>query len=368
MNDNEYMQMALTLAGKGCGRVSPNPMVGAVVVNDDRVVGKGYHQYVGGPHAEVNAIDDAGDAARNATLYVTLEPCNHFGRTPPCTQKILEAGIKRVVVAMQDPNPDVAGGGNTFLVSRGVDLVCGVEEAAARRLNESFIKFVRTGKPFVILKIASTLDGRIATRTGDARWVTGASARAHVHQLRHAMDAIMVGVGTVEADDPELTTRLENGRGVDPIRVVLDTSLRMPEKARMLHQTSTAPTWVVCGPDAPPAAKERLRAEGAMIVQTPLKGQRIDLDVLMQQLAERGVTSLLIEGGGQVAGAALRAGVVDKVVFFYAPKIYGGDDGVPICGGPGPDLMRESLAVSQIELDRMGDDIMVSGYLRPNAA
>ena len=365
MNDNEYMQMALTLAEKGCGRVSPNPLVGAVVVNADRVVGQGYHQYVGGPHAEVNAIDDAGDAARNATLYVTLEPCNHFGRTPPCTQKILDAGIKRVVVAMQDPNPDVAGGGNTFLVSRGVDLVCGVEEAAARRLNESFIKFVRTHKPFVILKIASTLDGRIATRTGDARWVTGKIARACVHQLRHAMDAIMVGVGTVEADDPQLTARLEIGRGVDPVRIVLDTSLRISEKARMLHQASEAPTWVVCGPDAPLAAKERLQAVGARIIQTPLKGGRIDLDALMQQLGERSVTSLLIEGGAQVAGAALRAGVVDKVVFFYAPKIYGGDDGVPICSGCGPDMMRESLAVNHIELVRMGHDIMVSGYLRP---
>ncbi len=368
MNDNEYMQMALSLAEKGCGRVSPNPMVGAVVVSEGRVVGQGYHQAVGGPHAEVNAIDDAGDAARDATLYVTLEPCNHFGRTPPCTRKILEAGIRRVVVAMQDPNPDVAGGGNGFLASRGVDLVCGVEQAAARRLNESFIKFIRTRKPFVILKIASTLDGRIATRSGDARWVTGENARAYVHRLRHAVDAIMVGVGTVKADDPQLTARLENGEGVDPVRIVLDTGLRMPEKARMLHQVSKAPTWVVCGPDAPQAAKERLMAKGATIVQMPLKGDRIDLDALMQQLGERGVTSLLIEGGAQVAGAALRAGVVDKVVFFYAPKIYGGDDGVPICSGQGADLMRESLAVSRIELDRMGDDVMVSGYLNPDVA
>jgi diaminohydroxyphosphoribosylaminopyrimidine deaminase/5-amino-6-(5-phosphoribosylamino)uracil reductase len=365
MNDNQYMQMALTLAQKGSGRVSPNPMVGAVVVSAGRVVGRGYHPYVGGPHAEVNAIDEAGDAARNATLYVTLEPCNHFGRTPPCTHKILEAGIKRVVVAMQDPNPEVAGGGNGFLVSRGVELVCGVEEAAARRLNESFIKFVRTRKPFVILKIASTLDGRIATRTGDARWVTGDTARAYVHQLRHGMDAIMVGAGTVEADDPQLTTRLANGRGVDPVRVVLDTRLRMSEKARMLHQASEAATWVVCGPDAPPTAKERLEAVGATIVQTPLKGERIDLNRLMHHLAERGVTSLLIEGGAHVAGAALREGVVDKVVFFYAPKIYGGSDGIPICGGRGPDLMRDSLAVRHIELERMGDDIMVSGYLHP---
>jgi diaminohydroxyphosphoribosylaminopyrimidine deaminase/5-amino-6-(5-phosphoribosylamino)uracil reductase len=363
MNDNDYMQIALALAEKGRGRVSPNPMVGAVVVNAGRIVGKGYHQYVGGPHAEVNAIDDAGDAARDATLYVTLEPCNHFGRTPPCTQKILDAGIRRIVVAMQDPNPEVAGGGNAYLVSRGLDLLCGVEEAAANRLNESFIKFVRTRKPFVILKIASTLDGRIAARTGDARWVTGEDARAYVHKLRHAMDAIMVGIGTVDADDPQLTTRLEDGIGVDPVRIVLDTSLRMPDTARMLHQASKAPTWVVCGPDAPQAAKERLQSQGVRIIQTPLKEGRIELKALMRQLGEQGVTSLLIEGGARVAGAALRADVVDKVVFFYAPKIYGGDDGVPICSGRGPDLMRESLAVQHIEMDRMGDDIMVSGYL-----
>jgi diaminohydroxyphosphoribosylaminopyrimidine deaminase/5-amino-6-(5-phosphoribosylamino)uracil reductase len=242
--------------------------------------------------------------------------------------------------------------------------VCGLKEAAARRLNESFIKFVRTGKPFVILKIASTLDGRIATRTGDARWVTGSVARAYVHQLRHGVDAIMVGVGTVEADDPELTTRLEKGGGVDPVRVVLDTRLRMSENARMLHQASRAPTWVVCGPDAPPAAKEQLEAAGATMIQTALKQGRIDLETLMRHLAGRGVTSLLIEGGAQVAGAALREGIVDKVLFFYAPKICGGDDGIPICAGPGPDLMRQSLAVRDIELDRMGDDIMVSGYLK----
>ena len=195
MNDTDYMRMALDLAVKGAGYVSPNPMVGAVVVKAGRVVGRGYHQAVGGPHAEVNAIDDAGDQARGATIYVTLEPCNHFGRTPPCTRKILEAGIKRVVVAMADPNPDVTGGGNAFLKSRDVEVVCGICESEAGRLNESFIKYVRTRLPFVVLKMAATLDGRIATRTGDARWVTGPEARARVHALRHAVDAVMVGVG-----------------------------------------------------------------------------------------------------------------------------------------------------------------------------
>lgn len=363
MNDHDYMKMALALAEKGRGRVSPNPLVGAVVVRDGRVVGQGYHQVVGGPHAEVNAIDDAGEAARNATLFVTLEPCNHFGRTPPCTRKILDAGLQRIVVAIQDPNPDVAGGGNAFLASRGLDVVCGIEAAAARRQNEYFIKYVRTQRPFVVLKMASTLDGRIATSSGDARWVTGPTARAHVHRLRHATDAILVGIGTVEADDPQLTTRLDDGKGVDPVRIILDTGLRMPETARMLNQSSDAPTWVVCGPQAPQADKQRLQARGAQVMQTALKHGRIDLPALMERLGRQGVTSLLIEGGARVAGEALRSGIVDKVVFFYAPKIYGGDDGIPICRGNGPDLMSAVTVVEDIEMCRMGDDIMVSGYL-----
>ncbi len=363
MSDIEYMKLALALAEKGSGHVSPNPMVGAVVVNGDRIVGRGYHQHVGGPHAEVNAIDDAGAMARDATLYVTLEPCNHFGRTPPCTQKILDAGIRRVVVGMPDPNPDVAGGGNEFLTSKGIEVLCGVKEAAARRLNEPFVKFVRTRKPFVVLKIASTLDGRIAAHSGDARWVTGAAARARVHQLRHAMDAILVGIGTVDADDPQLTTRLDSGDGVDPIRIVLDSRLRMNHTARMLQQSSNAPTWVICGPDARQDDKQRLQDAGARIVEAPLLGGHLDMAALMELLGQQEVTSLLIEGGSHVAGAALRADVIDKVIFFYAPKIYGGDNGIPICRGHGPDLMNESIAVRQIEMDRLGDDIMISGYL-----
>jgi diaminohydroxyphosphoribosylaminopyrimidine deaminase / 5-amino-6-(5-phosphoribosylamino)uracil reductase len=211
MNDDDYMAMALELAALGAGHVSPNPMVGAVVVKDGQVVGKGYHQAVGGPHAEVHALDAAGAKASGATLYVTLEPCNHYGRTPPCTHKILNAGIKRVVVAMADPNPDVTGGGNHYLQARGIELTCGVQEKAAKRLNESFVKFIRVKRPFVTLKMAATLDGRIATRTGDARWVTGEAARHRVHLMRHAVDAILVGVGTIAADNPQLTTRLGDG-------------------------------------------------------------------------------------------------------------------------------------------------------------
>lgn len=362
-NDSDYMRMALELAARGAGYVSPNPMVGAVVVKDHRVVGKGFHQAVGGPHAEVHAIDDAGDQARGATLYVTLEPCNHHGRTPPCTRRILDAGIQRVVVAMADPNPDVTGGGNAYLNSRGVNVVCGVCEAEAGRLNESFIKYVRTKLPFVVLKMAATLDGRIATRTGDARWVTGPAARARVHALRHAMDAIMVGVGTVKADDPELTTRLEKGHGVDPTRIILDTGLRMPETARMLRQASAAETWVICGPGVDENSRKRLSDQGALILESSLANGRIDLKALMGVLGTRGIASLLIEGGARVAASALKAGIVDKVLFFYAPKILGGDDGVPMCRGPGPEKMRECLDLHQVEVCRVGEDVLVAGYL-----
>jgi diaminohydroxyphosphoribosylaminopyrimidine deaminase/5-amino-6-(5-phosphoribosylamino)uracil reductase len=366
-DDQDYMRMALALAVQGAGYVAPNPMVGAVVVREGRVVGRGYHKAVGGPHAEVHAIDDAGDRARGATLYVTLEPCNHHGRTPPCTRKILEAGIRRVVVAVADPNPEVAGGGNAYLTQHGVQVACGVCRDEAARLNESFFKYARTKVPFVVLKMAATLDGRIATRTGDARWVTGPEARGRVHALRHALDAVMVGVGTVLADDPELTTRLADGPGVDATRIILDTRLRMPDTARMLQQASAAATWVVCGPGAAPDIRKRLVDQGALILEADIVDGRIDLAALMRVLGARGLTSVLIEGGAQLAAAALKAGIVDKALFFYAPKILGGDDGVPMCSGPGPEKMRQSLPLHRMEVERVGADVLVSGYLHAGA-
>jgi diaminohydroxyphosphoribosylaminopyrimidine deaminase / 5-amino-6-(5-phosphoribosylamino)uracil reductase len=368
MNDDDYMVMALELAALGAGHVSPNPMVGAVVVKDGQVVGKGYHLAVGGPHAEVHALDAAADKAAGATLYVTLEPCNHYGRTPACTHKILSTGIKRVVVAMADPNPDVTGGGNHYLQTRGIEITCGVQEKAAKRLNESFVKFIRSKRPFVTLKMAATLDGRIATRTGDARWVTGEAARQRVHRMRHAVDAILVGVGTIAADNPQLTTRLGNGRvdaGVDPIRFVLDTRLRISESALVLTQPSAVPTYVVCGPEALQSDRLRLSTGGARLLEAPVKGGHIDLDALMTQLGQMGVTSLLIEGGAQVAGSALVADIVDKVVLFYAPKILRGDDGIPMFRGAGPNLMKDAVAIHDITVDRIGEDIMIQGYRHP---
>jgi diaminohydroxyphosphoribosylaminopyrimidine deaminase / 5-amino-6-(5-phosphoribosylamino)uracil reductase len=363
MNHEFFMQLALELAEKGRGYTAPNPMVGAVVVKDGQVVGQGYHQAPGGPHAEVNAIAAAGGAARGADLYVNLEPCNHTGRTPPCTAAILAAGIRRVVMAMADPNPDVAGGGRGFLEARGVEVLGGVCEAQALRLNEVFVKFVRTRRPFVALKCAATLDGRIATRTGDARWVTGEPARLFGHRLRHWLDGILVGVKTVRADDPSLTARLDGGGGRDPVRLILDTHLSTPPGAKMLRQKSESDTIIFCQPSADPARRRALTAAGARVLAAPEKGGRIDLAALMKPLAEMGVTSLLIEGGAEVIAAALAADIVDKIYFFYAPKILGGDDGVPICRGPGPALMRQCKPVRDLSVRQLGEDILISGYL-----
>ncbi len=365
MDDRDFMLQALALARQGEGYTSPNPMVGAVLVKNGEVVGRGYHEAVGGPHAEVNAVADAGSRAHGATLYVTLEPCNHTGRTPPCTQKILAAGIRRVVVAMRDPNPDVAGKGLELLKSKGLDVVVGLCEQEAQRLNEGFVKYIQTKRPFVILKCAATLDGRIATRTGDSKWVTGPVARQQVHRVRHAVDAIMVGIDTIKKDDPSLTTRLEGQEGLDPVRVILDTHLSISPQARVLQIDSKAGTILVAGKTAArdTAKCKRLEAQGAQIVEAPLKKGLIDLEQLMFHLGQLGLASLLIEGGGRVLSSALTAGIVDKIMFFYAPKILGGDDGVPICRGQGPELMQNCHGVRDLRVERVGDDVMIEGYL-----
>ncbi len=362
MRDRFYMQMALALAARGRGRTLPNPMVGAVVVREGRVVGRGWHESYGGPHAEVNALDAAGNAARGATLYVTLEPCNHTGQTPPCTRRILAAGIRRVVVGTRDPNPGVTGGGNAFLQAQGIEVVTGVCTAEAVRLNEAFNHYISTRRPFTLLKCAATLDGRIATRTGSSRWVTGEASRRYVHELRHEAAAIMVGINTVRVDNPSLTTRLASGEGVDPTRIILDTALSMDPGLRVLQQPSAAATIVVTGPDAPAARREAIEAAGGRLLSAPLDNGRIDLRWLVEQLGVMGLASLLIEGGSQVAGAALRAGIVDKLCLFYAPKLLGGDDGVPICSGEGPALMKDSLPVRIEAVHRFGDDLMVEAY------
>ena len=363
MDDRDYMKMALALAEKGRGFTSPNPMVGAVLVRNDQVIGKGWHQMAGKAHAEVNAIADAGDAANGSTLYVTLEPCNHTGQTPPCTHLILDAGIRRVVAAMPDPNPDVTGGGLAFLKEKGVEAVSGICESRAIRQNETFIKYIRTKQPFVILKNASTLDGRIATRSGDSKWVTGDESRRFVHQLRHEVDAIMVGINTIKTDNPRLTTRLEAFKGRDPIRIILDTRLSIPESAKLLQLSSDSDTVIVCGNFISEDKKRRIEKKGIKILKSDEKDNWIDLKALMPCLGKMGVTSLLVEGGSRVTAAMLTAGVVDKVFFFYAPKILGGDDGIPICSGPGPLSLDQSIKVKNVSVRRFADDVMIEGYI-----
>ncbi len=363
MEHEHFMRMALKLAKKGQGYTSPNPMVGAVIVKNGQIVGRGYHRAVGQAHAEVNAIEDAGVKAKGATLYVNLEPCNHTGRTPPCTRKILDAGIRRVIVAMADPHTK-ARGGASFLRQHGIEVQVGVCEKQAVRLNEVFIKFVSTGRPFVILKCAATLDGRIATRTGDSKWVTGEKARRFVHRLRHAIDAIMVGIGTIQADNPSLTTRLGTPKGVDPVRIVLDTHLSISPDAQVLALDSDAETIVVAGRAAAREKSKHIPKARVRIIEQPLKGGQIDLSSMMDWLGSEGITSLLIEGGSCVLASALNSGIVDKVLFFYAPKILGGDDGFPICRGAGPALMKDSIQLDHIRVQRFADDVMIEGYIR----
>ena len=361
--DHHYMRQALELAEKGAGYASPNPMVGAVIVNAGQVVGRGFHEKFGSAHAEVNAITAAGEKTRGATLYVTLEPCNHTGKTGPCTQAILDAHIRRVVIAMPDPNPGVAGGGADYLRSKGVYVETGLEQKAAEQLNEAFVHFVGTQRPFVTAKCAATLDGRIATANGDSKWVTGPVARGVVHELRHRHDAIMVGIDTVLADDPSLTTRREGQPGRDPLRVIIDPKGRLPQTAKMLTQPSDAETWVVVDEKVEQTNKERLLAAGTKLLPLCTDQGRFDMAKVVAILGEKGISSLLIEGGGALLGSAFRGGIVQKIAFFYAPKLLGGDDGVPVCRGRGREMMADAIEISDLTVRSLGPDFLMEGYL-----
>jgi diaminohydroxyphosphoribosylaminopyrimidine deaminase/5-amino-6-(5-phosphoribosylamino)uracil reductase len=358
------MGEALDLAAKGKGWTSPNPCVGALVVEAGRVLGRGYHHRAGGAHAEVIALQRAGPQARGATLYVTLEPCSHFGRTPPCVDRVLDSGVSRVVVAMADPNPQVRSRGLRKLRRAGIQVVAGVCRESAQRLNEDFAKFITTGRPFVTLKLALSLDGKIATRTGDSKWITGPFARARAHQLRHEHDAIMVGHGTVAEDDPRLTTRLPgNRRGKHPARVVVDTRAETPVAAQALA-SADALRFLVCGSAAPASRVSRLQRAGVQVLPVATSANGLDLNEALTQLAQHGLTSVLIEGGSRLAASALEAGIVDKVALFYAPKIIGGTESLSAIGGEGVTQVAEALQLRDATVERLGDDFLVVGYLR----
>ncbi len=362
-DDRDYMRIALEEAARGLGRTAPNPCVGAVIVRDNVIVGRGYHRRAGTPHAEVNAIADAGQAARGATLYVTLEPCNHTGRTPPCTRAILEAGIRRVVVGMADPNPSVVGGGADFLAGQGVEITCGVLEQECRQLNYPFLKHSATGLPWVVMKAGMSLDGRISYRRGNSGIITGPAAWRRVHQLRDRYDALLVGVGTALIDDPSLTTRLKDRPGRDPLRVVLDSGLRLPPDAGMLRQESSAATWIFCGPDAPRDREERLCAAGAEVHRVAVDSNgRPDLEQVLAVLGRAGLTSVLVEGGATVHGSFLGRDLVDEVYLFLAP-FFIGDQGMPVVSGHGISGSNEAARLKEVRVDRLGDDLLIHGLL-----
>ncbi|MFQ5895043.1 MAG: bifunctional diaminohydroxyphosphoribosylaminopyrimidine deaminase/5-amino-6-(5-phosphoribosylamino)uracil reductase RibD [Nitrospinota bacterium] len=360
--ERAFMEEALRLAALARGRTSPNPMVGAVLVRGGEVVGRGYHARAGEPHAEVLALREAGERARGATLYVNLEPCSHFGRTPPCAPQLVAAGVAEVAYGMVDPNPRVAGRGLACLREGGVRVRGPILEEESRKLNEFFVKYATTGLPFVLLKAAISLDGKIATRSGDSRWVTGEEARALVHELRDQVDAVLVGVGTVLADDPLLAARPPGREPRTPLRVVLDSHLRTPASARVLTPSGGPATLFVASPAAPEARERELRARGAEVWRLPERGGRPQLEALLRRLGEREVASILVEGGSETHASFWERGLVDKALFFIAPKVVGGREAPGAVGGVGISTMAEAHRLERLSVRWVGEDLVVEGY------
>jgi len=355
--DARWMRRALRLAGRGRGWTSPNPMVGAVVVRRGEDVGEGYYQKVGARHAEALALERAGEGARGATVYVTLEPHSYQSRNPPCTDALVAAGVARVVVASLDPNPQVNGEGVRQLRRAGIEVEVGLLEEAARELNAGYAKRVKTGLPLVALKAAMSLDGKIATASGESKWITGERARAYGHRLRASHDAVVVGLGTVLADDPELTVRQARGR--DPLRVVVDSRARTPESARLLA-SGDRPAVIAVTEAAPAARRRRLAKAGAEVWVVPAASDGVEVRALLGRVAEAGVNSVLVEGGGKLAASALAAGVVDRVYFFVAPLIIGGEGARTAVEGEGARRLAEAWRLRNLRVRRVGEDLLIT--------
>ena len=357
--DISFMKRALSLAAKAKGMTSPNPMVGAVVVKNGKIISEDYHKKAGEPHAEALAISNAGDKAKGADLYVTLEPCCHKDkRTPPCTGAIINSGIKKVFIAMKDPNPKVSGKGIEELKKHGITVVNGIFEDKAKILNEAYIKYITTKTPFVILKTAMTLDGKIATPEGQSKWITGEAARKIVHQMRSSVDAILTAVGTVKADNPELTARIRGGR--NPKRIVIDPDLETPLDFKIFN---LPPETIVVTKKGQAASGrgQRLIGKGVKILE--YEGEKVDLKWLMKKLGEMEITSVMIEGGSSLNAYALQDGIVDKAVFFIAPKIIGGKDSIPAIGGKTFKKLEEAIVMKDMKIKRVGSDLMIEGYI-----
>ena len=359
-----FMQCALKLAGQAKGRTSPNPLVGTVIVKNGQVIGEGYHQKAGTPHAEVHALNAAGKNAKGATLYTNLEPCCHWGRTPPCTEALIHAGIAEVYIAAVDPNPSVAGNGVHQLEKAGICVHVGVCQQEAEKLNEVHTKYIQTGLPFVILKIAMSLDGKIATASGESQWITSEASRQRGHEIRDAVDAILVGRGTVERDNPALTTRLQERPGQDAIRIVMDSHARTSTDTRIFNAESSAGVIVAVTPEAPAKNVEALEKSGAEVITVPEVHGKVCFRRLMEILGKREITSILIEGGGEINASAVAAGIVDKVMCFVAPIIIGGQNAPGPIGGEGVASLMDVPHLQRISITQMPDaDFLIEGYL-----
>lgn len=367
--NQKFMQAAIALAKKGIGKTSPNPAVGAVIVKNGRIIGKGYHKKAGLAHAEINAMKQAGVRARGADMYVTLEPCNHFGRTPPCADAIIKAGIKRVYVGMKDPNPLIHGAGIRHLRNAGIKVVTKILEKECADINRPYIKHITTQKPLVTLKLASTIDGKVATVSGESRWITSKEAREFVHTMRAHADAVMVGLGTVLKDNPELTVRLIKGK--NPVRIVVDSGLKIPLSAKVLNpKKGDVIIATTKGRGQKSEARSQrnkkiktLKAKGAEVLMLPSKMGEVDLIALMKELGKKEITSLIVEGGSRLAASAIKEGIVDKIAVFYAPKILG-KEGLPMIGGLGIKRLKDAIGLSELKCRKVGEDILVEGYLQ----
>lgn len=361
MIDKKYMQLAIDLAKNGEGRVHPNPLVGAVIVKDDRIIGQGWHEYFGGLHAERNAIKNLTESAEGATIYVTLEPCCHHGKTPPCTDAIIENRISRVVVGSRDPNPKVSGGGVAALRAAGIEVIEDFLREECDCLNPVFFHYIQTHLPYVTLKYAMTMDGKIATKTGASKWITGEAARRRVHEMRHAAMAIMTGIGTVISDDPMLNARIEGG--ADPIRVICDSRLSIPLESNIVKSAGEIDTIVFCAypfeSDIPGDKRSGLEAAGIRVVNLPGPDGRVDLCALVKQLGSEGIDSIMIECGGAFAESAVRCGIVDEIKLFMAPKIFGGRAMSPV-EGEGVELPSQASLFNIVSSEIVDGDLLVT--------
>jgi len=358
------MQRALRLAVKATGAVHPNPFVGAVIVKHGKIVGEGFHAQFGGPHAEILALDQAGKSARKATLYVTLEPCNHHGKTPPCTEAIIRHGVSRVVIAGKDPNPLVSGKGIDKLKEHGIQVTTGVLASQAEQINAPFFKFIQTGLPYVTLKSGMTLDGKIATASGDSQWITHDQARKDVHLLRSKVSAILTGIDTIIADDPLLTARKGEKTVFEPVRIVVDSLARIPLKSRILNSCDNRKTWIMVTDRAPKSSIRTIEKTGAWVKVLPSSEEgKVDLHALMRFLGQKGISHLLVEAGSSLNFAMLKAQLVDKLILYISPKIIGGKDSYPVFGGAGVDKLAGAIEPFGMKIRRMGADFKVEAYL-----